>query len=102
MVALVLSAWNYCRKRVLRQFQPPRPSSFPPSSFWNAPPHDVASHGNSANDEFFVATSDELKDSTGKFYVSRRVQAPPPPAQDEEACGRLWKVLEDLSGFSYA
>ncbi len=57
---------------------------------------------NSADDEFFVATSESLSGSTGKFYVGRRVQTPPPPAQDEEACGRLWKVLEDLSGFRYA
>jgi len=57
---------------------------------------------NSADDEFFVATSDSLSGSTGKFYVARRVKSPPPPAQDEAACGRLWKVLEDLSGFSYS
>lgn len=57
---------------------------------------------NSANDQFFLATSDEVSDSTGDYYVSRRVYTPPPPAQDEEDCRRLWKVLEDLSGFRYA
>lgn len=56
----------------------------------------------SADDEFFVATSDSLSGSTGNFYVGRRVQTPPPPARDEEACGRLWKVLEDLSDFRYS
>eukprot|EP00903_Cladosiphon_okamuranus_P011123 g10499.t1 len=56
----------------------------------------------SANDQFYLATSDDVSDTTGEYYVSRRVYTPPPPAEDEEACGRLWKVLEDLSGYSYA
>eukprot|EP00752_Nemacystus_decipiens_P009333 g8341.t1 len=56
----------------------------------------------SANDQFYLATSEDVSDSTGEYYVSRRVYTPPPPAEDEEACGRLWKVLEELSGFSYA
>ncbi|CAM9775654.1 unnamed protein product [Scytosiphon promiscuus] len=56
----------------------------------------------SANDQFYLATNDDVSDSSGEYYVSRRVYTPPPPAEDEEACQRLWKVLEDLSGFSYA
>ncbi|CAM9775585.1 unnamed protein product [Scytosiphon promiscuus] len=55
----------------------------------------------SANDEFHLATSEDVKDGSGKFYVDRRVATPPPPAQDVEACGRLWKVFQDLSGLSY-
>lgn len=57
---------------------------------------------NSANDQFYLATSEDVSDSTGEYYVSRRVYTPPPPAEDEGSCGRLWKVLEDLSGYSYA
>ncbi|CAM9341140.1 unnamed protein product [Hapterophycus canaliculatus] len=56
----------------------------------------------SANDQFFLATSDDVSVSSGEYYVSRRIYTPPPPAEDEEACQRLWKVLEDLSGFCYA
>ncbi|CAB1102355.1 unnamed protein product [Ectocarpus sp. CCAP 1310/34] len=56
----------------------------------------------SANDQFYLATSDDVSDSSGEYYVSRRVTTPPPPAEDEEACRRLWGVLEELSGFNYA
>ncbi|CAN0106759.1 unnamed protein product [Ectocarpus fasciculatus] len=56
----------------------------------------------SANDQFYLATSDDVSDSSGEYYVSRRGTTPPPPAQDKEACRRLWGVLEELSGFSYA
>ncbi|CAM9501254.1 unnamed protein product, partial [Hapterophycus canaliculatus] len=38
----------------------------------------------SANDEFYLATSEDVSVSSGKFYVDRRVTTPPPPAQDEE------------------
>lgn len=43
-----------------------------------------------------------MSDSSGEYYVSRRVTTPPPPAEDDEACRRLWGVLEEISGFSYA
>lgn len=56
----------------------------------------------SANDQFYLATSDDVSGTTGEYYVSRRVYTPPPPAEDEEACRRLWGVLEDISGFTYA
>lgn len=74
------------------------PSS-PPFSPVNVPRITVV---HSANDQFYLATSDDVSDASGEYYVSRRVYTPPPPAEDEEACGRLWKVLEDLSGYSYA
>ncbi|CAM9505238.1 unnamed protein product [Ascophyllum nodosum] len=56
----------------------------------------------SANDEFYLATSDGIKGTTGKYFVSRRVYNPPPPAKDDAACRRLWAALEKLSGLNYA
>lgn len=55
----------------------------------------------SANDEFHLATSEDVKDTTGKYFINRRTSTPPPPAQDKAACARLWGILEGLSGFKY-
>lgn len=55
----------------------------------------------SANDQFYVASSGDLKGKTGNFYVNRRVTKPPRPARNDEMCSELWGVLEKLSGLSY-
>ncbi|CAN0222547.1 unnamed protein product [Ascophyllum nodosum] len=54
-----------------------------------------------ANDEFHAATSDDVKTITGKIFINRRPSTPPPPARSDEACARLWGVMEKLSGFQY-
>lgn len=54
-----------------------------------------------ANDQFYLATNAGVRDTTGEYFVSRRVYDPPPPARDVNACHRLWEVLQELSGFSY-
>lgn len=67
---------------------------------WLTYPHPPTSHLR-ANDEFYLATSDEVMGATGEYFVGRSVYTPPPPAQDEAACRRLWGVLEEISGLSY-
>lgn len=92
---------NFSPKQTPLLIRPSHPYPYPyPASCFSVRHGPLPLH--SANDQFYLATSDDVSASSGEYYVSRRVYTPPPPAQDQEACQRLWKVLEDLSGFSYA
>jgi len=47
-----------------------------------------------------LATDPALEGVTGKFFVKGKEQSFPPPARDDEALARLWKVSEQLVGLA--
>ena len=48
----------------------------------------------------YVASSPEIADVTGKFFVKGRPVTPSAAAQDDTAAARLWDVSADLTGLS--
>jgi NAD(P)-dependent dehydrogenase (short-subunit alcohol dehydrogenase family) len=44
----------------------------------------------------YLASSPEVADTTGKYFVKCRVENPSPAAQDEAAAARLWTSSEEL------
>lgn len=54
-----------------------------------------------ANDETFLATDASITEMNGWYFVSKTARRANAEAYDEEARGKLWKYLEERTGFSY-
>jgi hypothetical protein len=53
-----------------------------------------------ANDEFWLATTSEVKDRTGQYFVSRQPSRLGLPAQNPADRARLWDILAQQSGLT--
>lgn len=53
-----------------------------------------------ANDEFWLATTSEVKDRTGQYFVSRKPSRLGLPAQNPADRARLWNILAQQSGLT--
>jgi NAD(P)-dependent dehydrogenase (short-subunit alcohol dehydrogenase family) len=51
-----------------------------------------------ARTSVFLASSADVADVTGKYFVKGRARKPSASAEDEAAAGRLWAVSEELVG----
>jgi NAD(P)-dependent dehydrogenase (short-subunit alcohol dehydrogenase family) len=51
-----------------------------------------------ARTSVFVASSDDVADVTGAYFVDCALHASSPPSYDEDAARRLWEVSERLTG----
>lgn len=51
-----------------------------------------------ADTGIYLATSSELQDVSGKYFVKRRDTAPSLAAGDSDAATRLWNISEELTG----
>lgn len=51
-----------------------------------------------ANDEYYLATSPEVEELSGHYFVSSRKQRLQRPAQDSTDRKRLWDILEKQAG----
>lgn len=51
-----------------------------------------------ANDEFWLATSPEVRDKTGQYFVSQQARPLGSAAQTKADRARLWEILERQSG----
>lgn len=54
-----------------------------------------------ANHELYLATSPDVANTTGQYFVSDRPRRMPGIAQDVSARQRLWKILEEQTGGKY-
>jgi NAD(P)-dependent dehydrogenase (short-subunit alcohol dehydrogenase family) len=48
----------------------------------------------------YLASSPEVEEVTGKYFVKRKVVEPSALAQDDEAASRLWIISEELTGIT--
>ena len=55
----------------------------------------------SANDQFYLATSPEVANVSGEYFVSRRKSRANPECYSEAARSKLRSYLEDLTGIKY-
>ncbi len=54
-----------------------------------------------ANHELYLATSPDLANTTGKYFVSDRARSMPSIVQDAKARQRLWSILEEQTGSTF-
>lgn len=54
-----------------------------------------------ANDETFLATDEKVGEMNGSYFVSKTPRRANSEAYDKEARKKLWKYLEEKTGFSY-
>jgi NAD(P)-dependent dehydrogenase (short-subunit alcohol dehydrogenase family) len=54
-----------------------------------------------ANDETFLATDEKVGEMNGSYFVSKTARRANSEAYDKEARKKLWKYLEEKTGFSY-
>jgi NAD(P)-dependent dehydrogenase (short-subunit alcohol dehydrogenase family) len=51
-----------------------------------------------AKTSVYLASSPDVADVTGRYFVKRRPAEPSPQARDEDAAARLWTLSEQLTG----
>jgi len=51
-----------------------------------------------ADTSLFLATSPEVEDDTGRYYIDREARDPSGKAQDEALAAELWRVSEEATG----
>ena len=61
-------------------------------------PTDFAYNLQDANDEYYLATSQEVDGLSGQYFVSSQKLRLAQPAQDSGQRKRLWDILEKQSG----
>ena len=49
----------------------------------------------------YLATSPEIADVSGKYFVDRRAASPSPVSDDREIRERLWRISEKLTGMTW-
>jgi retinol dehydrogenase 14 len=49
-----------------------------------------------AETPIYMASSPDVQDITGKYFIKKEVREPPKQARDLETASRLWKISEDL------
>ncbi len=54
-----------------------------------------------AETSIYLASSDEVKGVTGKYFAKCKPKKPLPATYDESLRKKLWNVSEELTGFSY-
>lgn len=55
-----------------------------------------------ATTPIYLATSPEVQNVSGQYFVDARVVEPSKAAQDEEAARRLWKISAEMTGLTVA
>lgn len=53
---------------------------------------------NQANDEFYLATEESLSNTSGEYFVGKRITSPPRIAQNVQTQERLIQILEKQTG----
>jgi NAD(P)-dependent dehydrogenase (short-subunit alcohol dehydrogenase family) len=60
----------------------------------------LASPKKGADTAIYLASSSEVAEISGKYFVNKKPVRPSEPADDHDAAARLWKISEELTGNS--
>ena len=53
-----------------------------------------------ADTALYLASSSEVDNISGKYFVNRKPDGPSGLADDHDAAARLWKISEELTGYN--
>jgi NAD(P)-dependent dehydrogenase (short-subunit alcohol dehydrogenase family) len=55
-----------------------------------------------ADTAYYLATSREIKDNTGKYFVKRKIKSSSFRSRDSELASRLWELSEEMTGIHFS
>lgn len=67
---------------------------------WRAASPFMLSSEKGADTGVYLASSPEVEEVTGRYFVKRKITEPSALAQDDEAASRLWIISEELTGIT--
>ena len=65
---------------------------------WAAASPFLLSPEKGADTGVYLASSPEVEQVTGRYFVKRKISEPSEAARDDEAAARLWTISEELTG----
>jgi hypothetical protein len=60
----------------------------------------LVSAAKGADTAIYLASSSNVDNISGKYFVNRKPVGPSELADDHDAAARLWKISEELTGYS--